>query len=90
MKELWFFFLNNHITILFGLVMFMFACEFYYKHFAKKEAADDWFEAYAFRTLAKKYGKRHREYVGQPIHLSKDKSMVYSDGEGNYTRVFKE
>jgi len=89
MSNLIIFFLNNHITIIAAMVTFIFTWSLYIEYFTINETSDDWWEVYSFKILANKYGSRHYEFVGQPIKINEDISMIYDDGENGHIRVFK-
>jgi hypothetical protein len=83
------FLLDNNIALILGVVIALNAWEVYARHVAVRDIPDDWLEAATYAILAKKYGRRHREFINTPIKLSRDQSTIYPTEDG-YVRRFKE
>jgi hypothetical protein len=84
------FLIENSMNLLLLLIVAVYGYKFYYDMFAIKNMPDDWHEVLMFNILKRKYGLRHREFVGQKIAISTDKSVIKSDDKGNLWREFKE
>lgn len=87
---IWMFIVNNHIVVVASIIVFRYLYDIRKKYVTLRETDDDWFEEAMYQRMIRKHGSRHRGFVNTPIRPGRDKSMVYPNENGGYTRKFVE
>lgn len=85
------FLLDNNIAISAGLLAAIKTWRLCSDLLLKKDTPDDWFEQANYINLAKKYGKRHQDFIGQHIEFDRDRSIIIPNRDNDgHIRIFKD